>query len=178
MAGNKDTCALVVSATACALDMEGVIVDLHRVQEEASRDDSYKLLPVCMATGDWADQKEDKPPALHPYYKIRSHLSCQGDIILYAKEGHLQVVIPAALQHAVLANLHTSHQGRDSMLGKLYTGYDSEVEQKQQQCQICKTITPSQAPLAHANFRIPLSAGSGQLISTEWGKSTLPTQTD
>lgn len=143
------------------LDWEEALLGPYEQINQASRDDNYKLLHVCMATGDWADQKEDKPPALHPYYKIRSHLSCQGDIILYAKEGHLQVVIPAALQHAVLANLHTGHQGRDSMLGKLYTGYDSKVEQKQQQCQICKTITPSRTPLAHANSRIPLSAGRG-----------------
>jgi len=129
---------------------EGVIVDLHQVQEEAVRDDNYKLLHARVAAGDWADRKEDEPLALHAFYKMRQHLSCQGDIILYANdEGHLRVVIPAALRRAVLANLHAGHQGRDSMLRRArqavyWPGIDSEVEQKRRQCQICETITPSQ----------------------------------
>jgi len=118
LADDEDACALVASATACALEMdEGVIVDLHQVQEEAVQDDNYKLLHGRVAAGDWADRKEDKPLALYAFYKMRRHLSCQGDIILYANdEGHLRVVIPTALRRAVLANLHAGHQGRGSML--------------------------------------------------------------
>ncbi|KAG0726007.1 Transposon Ty3-I Gag-Pol polyprotein [Chionoecetes opilio] len=143
-------CAAMTAATAAAAEDEvGHVVDLHQVEEEAARDEEYRLLRECVANDGWAERKDWEPVALRQYFKIRRHLSCQGNIVLYTcDEKHPRLVIPAALRRAVLANLHAGHQGRDSMLRRArqsvyWPGIDAEVEQKRRQCAVCDTHAPS-----------------------------------
>ncbi|KAG0710423.1 hypothetical protein GWK47_022830 [Chionoecetes opilio] len=143
-------CAAMTAATAAAAEDEvGNVVDLHQVEEEAAWDEEYRLLRECVANDGWAERKDWEPLALRQYFKMRRHLSCQGNIVLYTcDEKHPRLVIPAALRRAVLANLHAGHQGRDSMLRRArqsvyWPGIDAEVEQKRRQCAVCDTHAPS-----------------------------------
>ena len=95
----------------------GIVVDPCMVEEEARQDEDYRLLLNRVTAGDWAANKQGEPLPLRPYYRMRQHLSCHGGIVVYTTdEGHLHVVIPPGLRHAVLVNLHSGHQGQDSML--------------------------------------------------------------
>ncbi|MPC45920.1 hypothetical protein E2C01_039626 [Portunus trituberculatus] len=110
--------AAVAVATACLLEAEGgIIVDLHMVEEEACDDEDYILLHGHVAASDWTAHKDEELLPLHPYYWMRQHLSCCGDIIMYTTdEGHLHVVVPTGLLCVVLFNLHSGHQGKNSMM--------------------------------------------------------------
>ena len=118
LADDDTSCATVAAATARTLEIEGaIVVDLRMVEEKARQDEDYRLLLDRVAAGDWAANKQGEPLPLRPCYRMRQHLSCHGGIVMYANdEGHLRVVIPPGLRRAVLANLHSGHQGRDSML--------------------------------------------------------------
>ncbi|MPC55956.1 uncharacterized protein E2C01_049904 [Portunus trituberculatus] len=138
------------AATATAAEDEvRRIVDLHQVEEEAEQDEEYQLLRECVANGGWAKRKDQEPLPLHQYFRMRHNLSCQGCVVLYTlDEKHPQLVVPAALRTAVLANLHAGHQGRDLMLRRarqsVYSsGIDAEMEQKKRQCEVCDTYAPS-----------------------------------
>ncbi|KAG0716385.1 hypothetical protein GWK47_009843 [Chionoecetes opilio] len=77
-------CAAMTAATAAAAEDEvGHVVDLHQVEEEAARDEEYRLLRECVANDGWAERKDWEPLALRQYFKMRRHLSCQGNIVLY-----------------------------------------------------------------------------------------------
>ncbi|XP_045130529.1 uncharacterized protein K02A2.6-like [Portunus trituberculatus] len=141
---------MVAAAADASTDDVGHVVDLRHVEEEAVRDEEYRLLHECMANDGWGERKDAEPAALRPYFRMRRHLSCQGSIVLYTSDERFpRLVIPAALRRTVLANLHVGHQGRDSMLRKArqsvyWPGIDAEVEQKRRQCQVCEMHTPSQ----------------------------------
>ncbi|XP_063859146.1 uncharacterized protein LOC135100114 [Scylla paramamosain] len=142
-ADDEAVCAvMVVAAAETTTDNVGHVVDLRHVEEEAVKDEEYRLLHECVANDGWGERKDAEPAALRPYFRMRRHLSCQGDIVLYTSDERFPpLVIPTALRRTVLANLHAGHQGRDSMLRRarqsVYCpGIDAEVEQKRRQCQM------------------------------------------
>ena len=150
-ADDEAVCAAMTAAAAEATEDEvGRVVDMQQVEEDARRDEEYQLLRECVANNGWAEQKEDVHEALRPYFKMRRHLSCQGDIVLYTNDERFpRLVIPPNLRRTVLSNLHAGHQGRDSMLRRArqsvyWPGIDAEVEQKRRQCRVCEANAPSQ----------------------------------
>ncbi|KAG0701664.1 hypothetical protein GWK47_025261 [Chionoecetes opilio] len=75
------------AATAAAAEDEvGHVVDLYQVEEEAARDEEYRLLRECVANDGWAERKDWEPLALRQYFKMRRHLSCQGTSSLHCDE--------------------------------------------------------------------------------------------
>uniref|UniRef100_A0A0P4VNI8 Reverse transcriptase n=1 Tax=Scylla olivacea TaxID=85551 RepID=A0A0P4VNI8_SCYOL len=76
-ADDEIVCAAMVAAAADAtLDDVGRVVDLLCVEEEALRDEDYRLLHECVANNGWGEQKDSEPPSLRPYFRMRRHLSC------------------------------------------------------------------------------------------------------
>ncbi|KAK4301581.1 hypothetical protein Pmani_026359 [Petrolisthes manimaculis] len=118
----------------------GRVVDLQQVKDETCRDEEYQLLHECVASNGWADRKDLEPGTLQPYFRMRRHLSCQGDLVIYTCDERAPcLVFPASLRRTVLNNLHAGHQSRDSMLRRArqsvyWPGIDAEVEQKRRQC--------------------------------------------
>ena len=150
-ADEEAACAAMVAAAADAAEgNDGHVIDLRQVEAEALKDEEYQLLHECVSNDGWAERKDSEPVALRPYFRMRRHLSCHGDIVLYTSDEHFpRLVIPATLRRTVLNNLHAGHQGRDSMLRRArqsvyWPGIDAEVEQKRRQCQVCETHAPSQ----------------------------------
>lgn len=136
-ADDEVVCTVMVAAAAEATtDDMGHVVDLRHVEEEAVKDDEYRLLHECVANDGWGERKDAEPATLRPYFGMWRHLSCQGDIVLYTSDERFpRLVIPTALRRTVPANLHAGHQGRDSMLRRArqsvyWPGIDAEVEQK------------------------------------------------
>lgn len=149
-ADDEAVCAAMAAAAAEATtDDVGHVVDLHHVKEEALKDEEYQLLHECVANNGWGERKDSEPAALRPYFRMRRHLSCHGDIVLYTSDERFpRLVIPATLRRTVLNNLHAGHQGRDSMLRRArqsvyWPGIDAAVEQKRRQCLVCETHAPS-----------------------------------
>lgn len=90
-----------------AEDDIGHVVDLQQMEEEALEDEEYQLLHECVANNGWADRKNLEPCTLQPYFRMRRHLSCQGDLVIYTcDERAPRLVIPASLRRTVLTNLH------------------------------------------------------------------------
>ncbi|KAK8380168.1 hypothetical protein O3P69_016658 [Scylla paramamosain] len=82
-ADDEIVCAAMVAAAADAtMDGVGRVVDLLCVEKEALRDEDYRLLHECVANIGWGEQ-DSEPPSLRLYFRMRRHLSCQGDIVLY-----------------------------------------------------------------------------------------------
>ncbi|KAG0726344.1 hypothetical protein GWK47_036809 [Chionoecetes opilio] len=130
------------------------------------RDEEYRLLRECVANDGGAERKDWEPLALRQYFKMRRHLSCQGNIVLYTcDEKHPRLVIPAALRRAVLANLHAgTRAGTQCYAGRGSHLLAAEVEQKRRQCAVCDTprpLQPRRDPLAHPAPAVPIPAGGG-----------------
>jgi len=149
-ADDELVCATIVAAASEAVEGDGGrVVDIQQVEEEAAKDEEYRLLHECVSNEGWTDRKDMEPLPLRPFFRMRRHLSCQGNLILYTNdEKQPRLVIPMALRRTVLTNLHAGHQGRDSMLRRArqsvyWPGIDAEVEQKRRQCQVCETCAPS-----------------------------------
>ena len=125
-------CAAMTAATVAAAEDEvGHVVDFRQVEEEAERDEEYRLLRECVANKGWAECKDWEPLALRQYFRMRRHLFCQGSIVLYTcDEKHPRLVVLAALWH------------RPEQSG-YWPGIDAEVEQKRRQCAVCDTHAPS-----------------------------------
>ncbi|ROT77985.1 hypothetical protein C7M84_003304 [Penaeus vannamei] len=122
-ADDELVCAAMVAATSEAVEGDGGrVVDVKQVKEEAAKDEEYQLLQECVSNECWTDCENMEPLALQPYFRMRRHLSCQGNIVLYTNDVRQPfLVIPMALRHAVLTNLHAEHQGRDNALQSMPT---------------------------------------------------------
>ncbi|KAG0713207.1 hypothetical protein GWK47_016721 [Chionoecetes opilio] len=69
-------CAAMTPATpAAAKDEVGHVVDLHQVEEEAARDEGYRLLRECVANDGWAERKDWERSPSASFFKMRAHLS-------------------------------------------------------------------------------------------------------
>jgi len=175
-ADDELVCATMVAAASEAVEGDGGrVVDIQQVEEEVAKYEEYRLLHECVSNEGWTDRKDMEPLALRPYFRMRRHLSCQGNLILYTNdEKQPRLVIPMALRRTVLSNLHAGHQGRDSMLCRAcqsvyWPGIDAEVEQKRRQCQVCETCLFQPSRNAHANTipPVPISAGRSRPVRAQ-----------
>ncbi|ROT84068.1 hypothetical protein C7M84_022732 [Penaeus vannamei] len=83
-ADDELVCATIVAAASEAVEGDGGrVVDIQQVEEEAAKDDEYQLLHECVSNEGWTDRKDMEPLALRPYFRMRRHLSCQGNLIVH-----------------------------------------------------------------------------------------------
>ena len=73
---------------------------------KTAQDANPKVKEYCLSR--WPSQKEIHPE-LMPYWKARSSLSLQENLLLY----NSQIVVPAALQKETLDKIHAGHQGTE-----------------------------------------------------------------
>ena len=94
--------------------------------------------------------------ALHasvlPYWKIREHLSADGDLVLYGA----RVIIPTALRRQTLARLHDSHRGVEATKRRArqtvyWPGVDSDITSPVHACEPCQVLQPSQQQEPYRN---------------------------
>ena len=142
--------AMVTSLTA-ALEIDDVIVmDQETVKSAAQEDLAYQSLLTRVSNGDWARSKNQEIECLKPFYGVRERLAVTDGLITYTyDQGCVRLVIPECLRQQVTANLHSGHQGLDSMLRRArqsvyWPGITGDLEYERAKCQVCDTHTPSQ----------------------------------
>ncbi|XP_068224182.1 uncharacterized protein [Palaemon carinicauda] len=107
----------VVCATVAALEPDIIVLDEDCVRSAASNDPVYQLLLARVAAGDWPQQKSQELACLRPFFSVPDRLAINQDLVTYSvNQGCVRLVIPEDLRRQVAANLHTGHQGLDSML--------------------------------------------------------------
>ena len=92
---------------------------------------------------------------LRPYFNVRERLATFQDLVTYAfEDGHTRLVIPETLRDQIASNLHSGHQGLDSMLRRArqsvyWPGIMGDLQHYRARCQTCETHAPShvQEPL-------------------------------
>ena len=73
-----------------------------------------------------------------------------GGLVTYTfDQGCVRLIIPESLRHHVVANLHTGHQGLDSMLRRArqsvyWPGIEGDLQHLRSLCDVCETHTSSQ----------------------------------
>ena len=117
---------------------------LRDLADAARSDETYKRLLQYVTEGFPASRL-----ALHasvlPYWKIREHLSADGDLVLYGA----RVIIPTALRRQTLARLHDSHRGVEATKRRArqtvyWPGVDSDITSTVHACEPCQVLQPSQ----------------------------------
>ncbi|KAG0728901.1 hypothetical protein GWK47_031493 [Chionoecetes opilio] len=83
----------------------GHVLDLHQVEEEAARDEEYRLLRECepMTAG---RNERTGTARLRQYSRCGATSPAKGTSSFTPVTRNTRLVIPAALRRAVLANLH------------------------------------------------------------------------
>lgn len=100
----------------------------------------------------------DLPPELKEYFKFRDEMSSVDAVIVYKD----RVLIPPSLRPAILKNLHSAHQGVNSMIARANTsvfwpGIHPDINRTRNECSSCNKMAPSQpnsppTPLNHPQY--------------------------
>ncbi|XP_045101329.1 uncharacterized protein LOC123498232 [Portunus trituberculatus] len=120
-ADDEAVCAVMVAAAADAsTDDVGHVVDLRHVEEEAVRDEEYRLLHECVANDGWGERKDAEPAALRP--RPQTHRARQSP-----RRSSRQRLNASQSQAVCILARHRRRSGA-----------------KRRQCQVCEMHTPSQ----------------------------------
>lgn len=128
---------------------------LRSLADAARADEEYVRLRQYVTEGFPANRLALHESAL-PYWKLRDHLSADGDLVLYGA----RVVVPRALRRQTLARLHDSHKGveatkRRARLSVFWPGLDSDIATTVRACEPCQVLQPSQQQEPYRNDDSP-----------------------
>ena len=118
---------------------------LERIRAAADRDPEYEALREVILHG-FPEHRHEAPPAVRPYWGVRSMLALDSGLIVYGP----RLVIPVSLRRDVLTRLHQSHQGiertkRRARLCVFWPGIDRDVTNVVSSCPRCRQLVPSHA---------------------------------
>ncbi|XP_064106806.1 uncharacterized protein K02A2.6-like [Macrobrachium nipponense] len=142
----------VAYATVAALEPDIIELDEDYVRSAASNNSVYQLLLARVAAGDWPQQKSQEISCLRPFFGVRDRLAINQDLVTYSvDQGCIRLVIPEDLRHQVATNLHTGHQGLDSLLRRAkqsvyWPGIEGDLQHRRAQCTSCNEHAPSLPP--------------------------------
>ena len=127
----------------CAENSVPKAMTLEEIENESSKDELFQKIRQYIETDNWTER--DK--TLTPYFKVRSELSVQGNLILRGSK----LVIPRKLQARVLSILHETHQGiyRSKALLRekvWWAGISNDVERLISNCSICQRLANPERP--------------------------------
>ena len=148
---SDDVTVAMVTTTAAALGAEsGVVLDQDSVACAGREDPVYQLLYSRVSANDWPRSKSEELACLRPFFNVRERLSVLQDLVTYTYEdGCTRLVIPDALRDQISANLHSGHQGLDSMLRRArqtvyWPGMVGDLQHHRARCETCEVNAPSQ----------------------------------
>ena len=89
-------------------------------------------------------QREDMSPGTQQFWYIRDRLSPDGNLVMFEN----RVVIPKALQSKILKDLHSAHQGSNSMIMRAnqsiyWPGMTAAIKNTRYTCRHCNEAAPS-----------------------------------
>ena len=157
----------VVSVAAISLcTYQYLSVTLDEVRETANSDQTYQLLLKQVKNNLFAHNKNEEHSSIKPFYHVKDRLSVVDGLLTYSHIGDdTRLVIPFKLQPKVVKNLHSAHQGSDSILKRArqcvyWPGMDRHIIQSCVSCKLCIKNTPSQSkeellpsPVPHYPFQ-------------------------
>lgn len=161
----EEMAAAMIAATLAALDaVEGVVLDHTSLVRATASDPTYQMLMNRVRAGDWPTSRAQELYNLKPFYNVRDRLTADGEVVTYTfEQGNVKLVIPESLRQQVATNLHSGHQGVQSMLRRArqavyWPGLEADLTHHRSQCETCNTFAPSQHP--EPLIMTPLSASS------------------
>ena len=129
----------------------------EQIRDEVSKDKVMAMLCSQITDGFPPDRRLMRVE-LSEYYQHRDHLTQVDGVPLFKN----RVVIPPALQPAVLDALHSAHQGTSGMQLRAqssvwWPGITGMIRQKRDKCRVCNESTPTQPatppePLQHPDY--------------------------
>ena len=133
---------LVQSIAAIATTCNSVTWDM--IKETTSSDKIMIQLTELIESG-FIQSLDELPEALRPYHQYRSDLSTLDGVVIYKD----RIVIPPSLRNVILDNLHSAHQGTNSMIAHaesavFWPGITKSIKQRRSRCQQCDVMAPSQ----------------------------------
>lgn len=110
--------------------------------DATEKDEVLKTIKGYYLNG-WPVHKSKVPNAVLPYWKLRSDISYEQGILFLSE----RIIVPIALQSAMLAQLHEGHLGRDKTIARarqlfFWHGMSSDVERTVAQCRTCEKFQP------------------------------------
>lgn len=138
-----DPVAHIQETTIGALDCTSVTWD--RVKTETTSDAHMRQLVTLVEQGTMPPSRQDLPDELQPYHQFKADLQALDGVLLYKQ----RVVIPPKLRPAVLASLHSAHQGVQAMLSRaedsiFWPGITPAIQATRAGCNACNRMAPSQ----------------------------------
>ena len=127
-----------------------IVISSEDVERVASKDEGYQLLLKRVKDDNWPKSRNMVEPELKPYFQVRERLSYISGLVTYTfDEGHIRLVVPLALRETVARNLHSGHQGVDSMLRRArqavyWPGMEADINFERAKCTSCNESSPSQ----------------------------------
>ena len=148
---NDDVTVAMATATTAALGEElNVVMDQDTVASAAQDDPVYQLLISRVSSNDWPRSKAQEIECLRPFFSVRDRLSVTDNLVTYTfEEGSVRLVVPEAVRDQIASNLHSGHQGLDSMLRRArhsvyWPGMDGDLQYYRSKCDTCELHAPSQ----------------------------------
>ena len=122
-------------------------VTMEAVVKESNMDTVIRQLVVQVRKG-IPDKREDWPPGISEFYKVRNELCEKDGVVTYKK----RVIIPNSLRKETLDILHAAHQGCSSMEARAsqsvwWPGMKEQIARRRAACQGCTKAAPSQPAL-------------------------------
>ncbi|XP_068228116.1 uncharacterized protein [Palaemon carinicauda] len=133
--------------------------------------DIIALLARVVA-GDWPQQKSQELACLRPFFSVWDRLAINQDLVTYSvDQGCVRLVLPEDLRRQIAANLHTGHQGLDSMHRRArqsvyWPGIEGDLQHRHAQCTSCDEHAPHcLLKLCTRSLRNTPSSNSSQICS-------------
>ena len=136
----------IVAANVNAKDRSIILSDL----KEATRSDPEdQAVFLKVQNKSFADTKKEEEDLVKPYYHVKDRLCISDDLLMYSFDGgDLRLIIPYNLRPQILRNLHSAHQGVDSITKRArqssyWPGMGKDIEQLCSSCTSCMERIPS-----------------------------------
>lgn len=148
--------------------------DQYTAQEEtvknaADQEPEYQLLKRVIVEG-FPEHKHELDPCISEYWNVRENLTISDDGFIL---NGTRLLIPKALRHKTLEDLHSSHKGIDltkarARLTVYWPQIDNQVEQHCRNCTQCQYDRPSQP--AEPQIHYPPPERCFEYMSMDFGE--------
>ena len=116
---------------------------LQQLREHSEQDPEYQQLKKFILNG-FPSHRSQLPENCKRYWNVREHLTLDDNLIV----NGCRLLIPCAMRHQVLLQLHESHQGsvrtkQRARLSVYWPGIDNDIDNTILSCQQCQDCLPS-----------------------------------
>ena len=142
------------------LKVQDVVASKRQLRQQSVSDPLLSQVMAYMERG-WPDNSTSLPKELHTFFEKRTELSLEENLLLWRG----RIVIPAALQPAMLQMLHESHPGVSAMrdLARFYVWWphvDDDVEAHVAACSSCQAGRGQEPEVPLYSWNVPTEAWS------------------